>query len=268
MDNTHLVELDNIPADVAPSDSKRVPVLTLDPTSAHALLDNTWSVPNDPAFPLDPSSVQLWEFARKSCKLLDSAIHSFHQYQTDHDQRMEAILQDLHADRLNPTSFVSNHDFASWVHASVTVTVTPVHAALHKNLHEMQCSYDALLSKVGIMMSAGNAVALDHERHLDEHQACLDEATTAHAVLQLSFDTMASTVISCLDNMAMANESVILHVTTLTTAVMAMDDKLAHIALTITSVFSHFWDLGASMSARLSLMDSTLNSLLQHTTQQ
>ncbi len=268
MNNTHSVELDNIPADVDPSDHERVTVLTVDPTSAQALFNNTLPAPDDPAFPPDPSSIQLWEFASKSCKLLDSSIHSFRQEQTDHDRWMEAILQDLHADRLDPASFVSKHDFASRVHASVTATVTPVHAALHKNLDEMQCSYDALLSKIGVMMSAGNAVTLDHERRLDEHQACLDEATTAPPVLQWSFDTMASTVISCLDNMATANESVVLHVTTLTTAIAAMDYKLAHVVLMTTSMDSQLRDLGASMSARLFLMDSTLNSLLQHTMQQ
>ncbi len=177
----------------------------MDPASAQALLDNTWPAPNEPAFPPDPSSVWLWEFASASCKLLDSTIHSFRQEQTEHDQWMEAILQELHADHLDPTSFVSNQDFASRVHASVTATVTPVHAALHKNLDEMQRSSDALLSKIGIMMSARNAIALDHKWHLDEHQAHLDRATTAPAILQLSFDTMASTVISCLDNVATAN---------------------------------------------------------------
>jgi hypothetical protein len=268
MDNTHLVELDNIPADGAPSSHKEVPVLTVDPTSAQALLDNTWPAPNDPDFPPDPTSVWFWEFASESCKLLDSTIHSFHQEQTEHDQRMEAILQDLHADHLDPARFVSNQDFASRVHASVTVTVTSVHAALHKNLDEMQCSYDALLSKIGIMMSAGNAVALDHKQRLDKHQACLDKATTAHAVLQLSFNTMASNVIYCLDNVATANASAVLHVTTLTTAITAVDDKLAQVALTTTSVDSQLQDLGASMLAQLSFIDSTLNSLLQHTTQQ
>jgi hypothetical protein len=79
---------------------------------------------------------------------------------------------------------------------------------------------------------------------------------------------MASTVISRLDNVTTANESVVLQVTTLTTAITAMDDKLVHVALTTTSVDSQLRDLGASMSARLSLMDSTLDSLLQHTTQQ
>jgi hypothetical protein len=49
-------------------------------------------------------------------------------------------------------------------------------------------------------MSAGNAIALDREWHLDEHQACLDKAATARAVLQSFFDTMASNVISRLDN--------------------------------------------------------------------
>ncbi len=151
----------------------------------------------------------------------------------------------------------------------MTATVTPMHAALHKNLDEMQCSYHALLFKIGIMMSAGNAVMLDHERHLDKHQACLDKATTACAVLQSSFNTMASTVISCLDNVAMTNAAVALHVTTLTTAITAMEDKkLAQVILMTTSVDSQLQDLGASMSAQLSLMDSTLNSLLQHTTQQ
>jgi hypothetical protein len=103
MGSTHLVELDKIPADVAPSDCKRVPVMTVDPTSAQALLDNTWPAPDDLAFPPDPSSVRLWEFASKSCKLLDSALHSFRQEQTEHDQPMEAILQNLHADCLDPT---------------------------------------------------------------------------------------------------------------------------------------------------------------------
>jgi hypothetical protein len=178
------------------------------------------------------------------------------------------ILQDLHADRLDPASFVSNQDFASLVHASVTATVTPMHAALHKNLDEMQCSYDALLSKISIMMSARNAIALDHKRCLDKHQARLDEVTTARAVLQSSFDTMASTVISRLDNMAMANASVVLHVTMLTTAITAVDNKLAQVALMTTSMDSQLRDLGAFMLAWLSLMDSTLNSLLQHTMQQ
>jgi hypothetical protein len=66
----------------------------------------------------------------------------------------------------------------------------------------------------------------------------------------------------------MANESVVSQVTKLTTAIMAMHAKLAHVALTTTSVDSQLRDLGASMSARLSLMDPTLNSPLQHTTQQ
>jgi hypothetical protein len=240
MDNSHLVELDNIPADIAPSDCKRVPVSTVDPISAQALLDNTWPTPDDSAIPPGHSSVWLWEFASKSCKLLDSAIHSFRQEQTEYDQWMEAILHDLHADCLPPASFASNKDFASRVHAFVTTIVSPVHAALHKNLNEMQRSYDALLSKLGIMMSAGNALALDHERHLGKHKACLDEVTTARAALQSSFDTMASTVISRLDTVAMANASVVSHVTMLTTATTAVDDKLAQVALTTTSVDSQF----------------------------
>jgi hypothetical protein len=73
-------------------------------TSIQALLDNYC---DDPDFTTDPTLSCIQEFASESSKVLDSAIHSFRQEQTKHDQRVDAIIQDLRADHIDPESFIS-----------------------------------------------------------------------------------------------------------------------------------------------------------------
>ncbi len=151
MDNTHSA------GDVAPTARGGVSDTSADPTNFQALLDNTWP-PQDP----DPTS-SLGAFASASCKILDNAIHSFRQEIHDHDQVVDAIVQDLQADCINPNSFVSTQDLASRVQTSVTDMVNPLHTALLAKMDVMQRSYDAVLAKYGLMLERSHALGMDRE---------------------------------------------------------------------------------------------------------
>ena len=117
--------------------------MSVDPpqlASIQAMLDNYCG---DPNFTTDPSLSRIWEFASESSKVLDSAIHSFHQEQTKHDQWVDAIIQDLHADCIDPKSFVSTQDFDARVRTTVRDAVDPSHKTLRKELDAMKRSYNA-----------------------------------------------------------------------------------------------------------------------------
>ncbi len=54
---------------------------------------------------------------------------------------MDAIIQDLRADRIYPENFVSSQDFDHRVKSFVKDAVDPVHNALRKDLDEMKRTY-------------------------------------------------------------------------------------------------------------------------------
>ncbi len=149
-DNTHLA------GDVAPTARGGVSDTSADPTNFQALLDNTWPPQADP-------TSSLWAFASASCKILDNSIHSFRQEIHYHDLVVDAIVQDLQADRIDPDSFVSTQDLASRIQTSVTDMVNPLHTALLAKMDAMQCSYDAVLSKYGSMLERSHALGMDQE---------------------------------------------------------------------------------------------------------
>ena len=123
----------------APSGNAGTPAPPADP-SLQAALDNTWprsDVPgatvdahsDAPGATVDAAMVRLREFVSESSKKLDSALHSFCQKQFDHDTRVDSILQDIRADRLDPDSFVTTQEFNHRV-TPVLDTVAPLPAAV------------------------------------------------------------------------------------------------------------------------------------------
>ena len=78
--------------------------------SFQAALDNTWPRSNDPGAPKDADMVRLQDFVSESGKKLDGAIHSFRQEQLEHDTRVDSILQDIRADRLDPDGFITTQE--------------------------------------------------------------------------------------------------------------------------------------------------------------
>jgi hypothetical protein len=108
-----------------------------------AVLDNYCS---DPNFTTDPMLSCIREFASESSKVLDSASHSFCQEQTKYDRRVDAIIQDLRADCIDPESFPSTQDFNARVRTMVREAVDPFQDTLRKELDAMKCSYNAILT--------------------------------------------------------------------------------------------------------------------------
>ena len=97
--------------------------------SIQAALDNTWPRSDVPGAPDDAAMVHLWEFVSKSSKKLDSALHSFRQEQLEHDTRVDSILQDIRAHRLDPDSYVTTQEFDHRVTLVLDV-VAPLPAAI------------------------------------------------------------------------------------------------------------------------------------------
>jgi hypothetical protein len=214
-DNTHLT------GDVAPTACGGVSDTSADPTNFQALLDNTWP-PQDP----DPTS-SLWAFASTSCKILDNAIHSFCQEIHDHDQVINAIVQELQADRINPDSFVSTQDLASRIQMSVTDMVNPLHTALLAIMDAMQRSYGALLSKYGSMLERSHALGMDQERRLDLNETCLDDSSAKRATLQATLATLSTSMDVKLTEVAATTASAVSHVAQVASMVNSFDNTLA-----------------------------------------
>jgi hypothetical protein len=151
--------------------------------SIQAVLDNYCG---DPNFTTDPMLSCIWEFASESSKLLDSAIHSLCKEQTKHDQGVDAIIQDLRADCIDPKSFVSTQDFDARVRTTVQEAVDPFCETLHKELDAMKCLYNAILTNFGTTMTSGNNVTILRKKRLAEHQARLDQAAADRDTIQLA----------------------------------------------------------------------------------
>jgi hypothetical protein len=142
------------------------PTTKVDPlrlTSIQAVMDNSC---NDPNSITDPTLTCLWDFVSASSKVLDNGTHLFCLEQTKHDWRVDAIIQDLCADCIDPKSFVSTQNFDSQVQTMVQNAVDPSHAALCKELDAMKCPYDAILADFVITMTSGNTITLLHEQAL------------------------------------------------------------------------------------------------------
>jgi hypothetical protein len=212
--------------DVAPTNLGGITDTSMEPTNFQALLDNTWphQDPDLPAGP-DPTS-SLRAFTSASCKILDNAIHSFRQDIHDHDQRVDTIVQDLQADRINPDSFVSTQNLASRVQASVMDMVDPLHMALLAKMEAMQCSYDAVLSKYGSMIEHGHALGMEHERHLDSHETRLDESSAEQATLQATLATLLTSLNVNFADVATTTASVVSRVAQVASMVNLVDTKL------------------------------------------
>jgi hypothetical protein len=112
----------------ATSANNGAPTPPADP-SIQAALDNTWPRSDDPGAPEDAAIVRLRDFVSKSGKQLDGAIHSFRQEQLEHDTRVDMILQDIRADRLDPDSFVTTQELDHRV-TQVLDTVAPLPTAI------------------------------------------------------------------------------------------------------------------------------------------
>jgi hypothetical protein len=97
---------------------------------------------------------------------------------------VDAIIQDLHADCINPKSFVSTQDFDARVRTTVREAVDPFHKTLRKELDAMKCSYNAILTNFGTTMTSGNNVMILHKKGLAEHQARLDQAAADSDAIQ------------------------------------------------------------------------------------
>ena len=109
--------------------------------SFQAALDNTWPRSNDPGAPKDADMVRLQDFVSESGKNLDGAIHSFRQEQLEHDTRVDSILQDIRADRLDPDSFITTQELDHRV-TRVLGTMAPLPAAITA----MEAKFDAIFS--------------------------------------------------------------------------------------------------------------------------
>ncbi len=240
------------------------------------MLDNYCS---DPNLINDPTLTCLWDFASESSKVLDSAIHSLRQEQTKHDWQVDAIIQDLCADCIDPESFVSTQDFDTWVQTMVQNTVDPSHATLHKKLDAMKCSYDAILVNFGTTMTSGNTVTISHVKRLAKHQACLDQAATDSNAIQLALarlgtsvstrletlNTTNAPVVLSLDKVSTTNASVVSHIARLASDISSFNTQLTtiestipQVAMTMDLVSAHLQDMGASLTSRLSLLDSNM----------
>jgi hypothetical protein len=110
--------------------------------SIQAALDNTWPRSDVPGAPDDAAMVHLWEFVSKSSKKLDSALRSFCQEHLKHDTRVDLILQDIRADRLDPDSYVTTQEFDHRV-TQVLDTVAPLLTAIKA----MEAQYNAMFLK-------------------------------------------------------------------------------------------------------------------------
>ncbi len=97
--------------------------------SIHAALDNTWPRSDDPGASEDAAIVRLRDFISKSSKQLDGAIHFFRQEQLEHDTRVDMILQDIRAGRLDPDSFVTTQELDHRV-TRVLDTMAPLPTAI------------------------------------------------------------------------------------------------------------------------------------------
>jgi hypothetical protein len=289
LDSTHSDEgaQDNTLSTVnhASSEGGGVPTMKVDPprlTSIQAVLDNYCG---DPNFTTDPTLSCIWESASESSKVLDSAIHSFHQEQTKHDQWVHVIIQDLRADRIDPESFVSTQDFDARVRTTVQEAVDPFHKTLHKELDAIKHLYNAILTNFGKMMTSGNTILISHKKRLAKHQACLDQAAANSVAIQLALaqlgtsvsthletlNTTSMSVVSSLDKVSTMNASVVSHVARLTSDISSFNTRLTTIESTIAQVAmmtdlvsAHLQDMGASLTSWLSLLDSNMTSLAQH----
>jgi hypothetical protein len=174
----------------ASSEGGGVPNMKVD-TSIQAVLDNYYG---DPDFTTDTMLSHIREFVGESSKVLDSSIHSFCQEQTKNDRQVDAIIQDLHADCIDPESFVSTQIFDARIRTMVREAVDPFHKTLCKELDAMKCSYNAILTNFGTMMTLGNTVTKSHKKHLAKHQARLDQAATDSNAIQLALAQLGTCV--------------------------------------------------------------------------
>jgi hypothetical protein len=228
------------------------------------MLDNIWP-PHNPDFPPDPepASTRLQNFASASCKILDGAVHSFRQEIVDHEKRVEDSLHDLHANRLDPDSYVSAEGFERLV----TATINPYHEAFCKDLAAIRTSYDNMKNT----MEAANWITVHHKNALATQRDCLDQANTAHTALQADLACLEASFTSALTNVSTTNASVVLHVNKLASAITSFDSRLASVESTLApkvilstdSVPARLTDMGVLLTSQISVPNSTVSALVQ-----
>jgi hypothetical protein len=157
----------------------------------------------DPDLVTDPSMTQLWKFESASSKRLNNVIHSFHQEQSNHDQRVGTIIQDLCANPIGPKSFVPSQDFDHRVQSIVKDAVDPVQNSLCKDLDEMKRTYDNILTE-------------------------FDNSMTANAqVICLALSSLGTLVSPHLKKVTTTNASMVSHITMVATTVTTMNTWIA-----------------------------------------
>jgi hypothetical protein len=176
-----------------------------------AIVDNTMG---DPDLVTDLLMACLWKFESASSKHLNKVIHFFCQEQSDHDQRVDAIIQDLHANCINPKSFVPPQDFDYRVQSIVKATVDPVQNALCKDLDELKHTYDNILTEFNNSMTA------------------------SAQVIQLSLSLLVTLVSTHLEKVATTNASMVSHITMVAATVTTMNTRIATVESSLAQVVS------------------------------
>ena len=161
--------------------------------------------------------VRLWEFVSESSKKLASALHSFRQEQLEHNTRVDLILQDIRANRLDPDSYITTQEFDHRV-TQILDAVAPLSTAIKA----MEAQYDAMFSKFHTSFLSSFTASLV------QLESGMKSAVTSHLVdVVVSTHTLVTTVdkldghASSFDNRLAAVEASVAKVTQFTTKMAA-----------------------------------------------
>ncbi len=146
---------------------------------------------------------------------------------------MDTILHDIHADRLDPDSFISTQDFDHKV-SRIVETVAPLPAAVKS----LEVKYDAVYTKFTTLF--------------------LSNFTATLAQLESELQTLVTYFTSPLENVVTTNRTVVetvdaldSHVSSLGTCLAQVESSLAAVATSTTTIITSIQDMGASLTSLL-----------------